>query len=123
MKRPRLGELELAIMNFIWGRNAQVTVPGVHAHLSRKRTLAYTTTMTVMTRLYEKGLLERIEERRPYNYRPAVKREEYSAQRMLDVLSEVADRRAVLARFVEKIGKKDMEALLDLARKARSRRR
>ncbi|MGH7860309.1 MAG: BlaI/MecI/CopY family transcriptional regulator, partial [Candidatus Binatia bacterium] len=54
---PHLGELELAIMEFVWGRGAEVTVPAVHRHLGRKRGLAYTTVMTVMSRLFDKGLL------------------------------------------------------------------
>jgi predicted transcriptional regulator len=122
---PRLGELELAVMEYVWKHGSDVTVPEVHEHLMRTRDLAYTTVMTVMTRLYEKGLLERIDERRPqpHRYRPALTREDYSAGLMLDVLDEFGDRPAVLARFVERISARDAEVLRQLAAKARRRRR
>jgi predicted transcriptional regulator len=53
-----LGDLELAIMREAWGRET-VTVRDVLEALNRKRKLplAYTTVMTVMSRLAEKGLL------------------------------------------------------------------
>lgn len=118
MKRKgvRLGELELQVMDFVWRQSKPVTVPDVHAHLQRTRELAYTTTMTVMTRLFVKGLLDRRENRRPYSYRPRVARGDYSAQLMINVLAEVGDKRAALARFIEKIGRKDAELLKELIR-------
>lgn len=118
-----LGELEFAIMDHVWSRPGEVTVPEVHRHLERRRGLAYTTVMTVMSRLYEKGLLDRYEDERPYRYRAALSREDYSAGLMLEVLDEVGDRSAVLARFVERIRPQDAETLRKLAAKARGRRR
>ncbi len=120
---PHLGELELAIMEHIWGHGGEVDVPHVHECLRRDRDLAYTTVMTVMTRLYEKGLLERSEEKRPYQYRPAVSREDYSAGLMLDVLEEFGDSAAVLARFVERIHPRDAEILRKIATRTRRRAR
>lgn len=123
MRRARLGELELAVMDYVWKVGQEITVPDVHAYLTRKRKLAYTTTMTVMSRLYEKGFLDRSESKRPYVYRPALVREDYSADLMLRALREVKDRKAALARFVEKISKKDAQLLLELARRTKGRRR
>lgn len=120
---PHLGELEFAIMEYLWKRAGEVTVPEVHRHLKRRRGLAYTTVMTVMSRLYEKGLLERCEDGRPYRYRVALTREDYSAGLMLEVLDEFGDRSAVLARFVERIRPQDAEVLRRLAAEARRRRR
>lgn len=118
----RLGELESAIMQCVWQLDRQVTVPEVHAHLLRSRQLAYTSTMTVMSRLFEKGLLARSEERRPYTYWAKTSREDYSSELMLQVLAEFRDREAVLTRFVERIGAKDARLLADLVSKARRRR-
>lgn len=122
---PRLGDLELAVMEYIWRHDKEVDVPQVHRHLLRSRDLAYTTVMTVMTRLHEKGLLERCGEKRPYpyRYRPALSREDYSAGLMLDVLEEFGDRPAVLARFVERIRPQDVEFLRKIAKKPRKRGR
>lgn len=117
-----LGELEFAIMDFVWKRGRPVTVPDVQRHLSKSRNLAYTTTMTVMSRLYEKGLLSRSEERRPYSYWAAVPREDFTADLMLGILSELGDRKSVLARFVDKIGAKDAQLLKDLMARRKGRR-
>lgn len=122
MRRLRLGELEFAIMDFVWKQAKLVTVPDVHEHLLKSRKLAYTSTMTVMSRLFEKGLLNRREDRRPYAYWAKVGRDDYSADLMMGVLAEVRDRRAALARFIDRIGSKDAEILKDLIR-ARKRRR
>ncbi len=120
MKNLRLGELELAIMDCIWKQRRPVTVPEVHNLLSKGRKLAYTTTMTVMSRLHEKGMLGRREERRPYTYWAAMEREDYLTDLMLGALVQVRDRKAVLARFVERIGPGDAEVLADLMREGPS---
>lgn len=123
MKNGRLGELEFAIMDYVWKQDRPITVPEVHDQLLKKRTLAYTSTMTVMSRLAEKGLLKRNQDRRPYTYWPAVSREDFSAELMLGVLSELGNRKAALARFVERIGRKDAETLRGLILEARRRRK
>lgn len=51
-----LGLLEQAIMEVVW-KNGEITVRDVVATLEKKRAIAYTTVMTVMTRLVEKGIL------------------------------------------------------------------
>lgn len=123
MGKTGLGELELTIMNFIWKRSGPVTVPDVHEHLVKSRQLAYTSTMTVMGRLNNKGLLTRSEDRRPYKYWAAMSREDYSADLMLGVLSEFGNRKAALTRFVDRIGRKDAALLAELAAKAGKQRK
>lgn len=118
----RLGELELAIMDYIWDQNRTITVPEVHEHLTAKRRLAYTSTMTVMSRLHDKGLLGRSQQRKPYSYWPAISREDYSADLMIGVLSEYGDRKAALARFVELVDQQDKDLLAQLIIDARKRR-
>lgn len=117
-----LGELELAIMEYVWKRSRDATVRNVHQHLQARRTIAYTTVMTVMSRLHDKGLLTRREEGRAYAYRPSVSRDEYFAQLMVGVLAAIDDRRGVLARFVERIRPSDAALLRELAAKARRKR-
>jgi predicted transcriptional regulator len=112
----RLGELELAVMEFYWRSARKLTVPDVQDHL-KARELAYTTTMTIVHRLWKKGFLERTSEVRPHAYRAAIGREDYSADLMLGVLKEMGNKRAALARFVERIGPKEAQILRDLTRK------
>lgn len=121
MKHVSLGDLEFAIMDFVWRRGKPVTVPDVHDHLLKQRKLAYTSTMTVMSRLFEKGLLDRNEDKRPYTYWAAVGRDDYSADVMVRVLSELGDKKAALARFVERIGARDARILAELVREAKAK--
>ena len=103
-------------MEHVWNLGHPTTVPEVHEALTLTRGLAYTTVMTVMNRLFEKGLLERSEERRPYTYRARVSREDFSAGRMLEALGELKDKKAVLARFVARIDPEDAELLRQLVK-------
>src|SRR3569832_1184682 len=53
-----LGPLETVIMQIIW-QDERSTVKKVHRKLSQQRDIAYTTVMTTMSRLAEKGVLNR----------------------------------------------------------------
>ncbi|MEM3883065.1 MAG: BlaI/MecI/CopY family transcriptional regulator [Candidatus Methanomethyliaceae archaeon] len=55
-----LGPLEVEVLNEIWALNKpSVTVREVYEGLRTRRNIAYTTVMSTMNILYEKGLLER----------------------------------------------------------------
>jgi BlaI family penicillinase repressor len=66
----RLTEGELEIMQVIWGLKA-CTVREVYETLRERRQVAYTTVMTMMKILEEKGHLTRERQNRAYLYRPA----------------------------------------------------
>ena len=53
-----LGNLEAEIMEVVW-KAGQVSVRDVLLELEKKKKIAYTTIMTVMSRLHEKGILRR----------------------------------------------------------------
>ena len=53
-----LGPLETDIMQIVW-QDERSTVKKVHRKLSQQRDIAYTTVMTTMSRLAEKGVLNR----------------------------------------------------------------
>src|SRR5258708_36322143 len=63
-----LGELESEVMGVILESKAQISVREVADKLQKKRKIAYTTVMTIMTRLTEKGLLKRKESGKAYLY-------------------------------------------------------
>jgi predicted transcriptional regulator len=66
----RLGPLEATVMDAVWATGEPVTVRTVVDRLNSDRAepLAYTTVMTVMGRLTEKGSLRRRKEGRLYLY-------------------------------------------------------
>ena len=73
-----LGPLEHALMRIVWAHSEPITVKHVHATLSADRDVAYTTVMTTMVRLAEKGILIRSDARTgfggAYHYVPALSR-------------------------------------------------
>jgi BlaI family penicillinase repressor len=73
-KLSRLGELETEVMGVVWERG-KATVQEVKDALEPRRSLAYTTVMTVMSRLAKKGVLERRKEGRAYYYTAAASQE------------------------------------------------
>ena len=65
-----LGPLEAEVMQVLWNAAAPMSVRGVMSELNEGRAtpLAYTTVMTVMARLAEKGILRREANGRGYVY-------------------------------------------------------
>lgn len=76
-KKLSLGELEAEIMDVLWSIHCG-SVRDVLSQLKRKRSAAYTTIMTVMSRLFDKGLLKRkMDDTGAYLYCPAQPKDEY----------------------------------------------
>jgi BlaI family penicillinase repressor len=69
-----LGELETDVLGLVREKR-KVTVQEVKEALAPRRALAYTTVMTVLSRLAAKGLLERQKQGRAYYYTPAASAE------------------------------------------------
>jgi predicted transcriptional regulator len=96
-----LGPLEAEVMAVLWETDAPAPVREVAERLNagRPAPLAYTTVMTVLSRLAGKGILVRAQQGRSYVYTPAVADTAEIAVR--GVLAEFGD--AALARFVERV--------------------
>lgn len=96
-----LGALEAQVMERVWSRG-RVTVRDVVDDLASTKQLAYTTVMTIMSRLHQKGLLGRAREGKTYVYAPALSREEFRARLSRDIVrglvAEFGD--VALAQFV-----------------------
>ena len=111
-----LGPLEQEVMQIIWSLSL-TTVRDVHEELlKRGNELAYTTVMTVMTRLARKGLLSRKQVGRSHQYRVKVKEEQFRertarvlAQRLVHGFDHIA-----IASFVEEVAKVGPDRLKEL---------
>ena len=73
--------------------------------------LAYTTVVTILSRLHAKGVLTRLRAGRAYRYAPVADEPGLAARRMRGVLDAEADREAVLARFVSGLAPEDEQTL------------
>ncbi|WP_102142534.1 BlaI/MecI/CopY family transcriptional regulator [Mycobacterium hubeiense] len=109
-----LGELERRVMEHLWHAVEPQIVREVHAALAVRRNLAYTTIMTVLRRLADKGLVVQHRGDRAHRYAAVHSRDELVAGLMVDALEQVADsgdRRAALVHFVERVGTDDVHVL------------
>lgn len=85
-----LGPLETEIMKLLWKDQAG-TVKKVHRALQQRRDIAYTTVMTTMSRLAEKGVLHRTREGLAYVYRPAISESDFITMVVQQVLDGLLD--------------------------------
>jgi len=76
-----LGPTESRVMELVWSKGP-LTVKKTLFFLGEDANPAYTTIMTIMTRLAEKGLLSRQKEGRFFVYSPAVTRETFLTDRL-----------------------------------------
>jgi predicted transcriptional regulator len=109
-----LGELEAAIMRVAWEASQPLTVEMVRRALQAQgREVAYTTVMTTMARLYDKGLLRRQQQGRAYVYWPAVSEEEFGATVARAAIDGLlgAFREPAVAYFVEALSERDPRQL------------
>lgn len=104
--RRATGELEESVLRFVWAMDAPVTPAEVHEAVAPD--LAYTTVMTVLTRLHQKGRLDRKRQGRAFAYWAADGEAAHRAGQMRNQLSAADNRDAVLSSFVEKLS--DAEA-------------
>jgi predicted transcriptional regulator len=94
-----LGPLEAEVMKILWKSGGPMTVRALLERINKGRDpeLAYTTVMTVMSRLVEKRVLARKREGRGYAYQAVVSDQAELAVR--NVMREFGD--SALAHFVD----------------------
>jgi predicted transcriptional regulator len=92
MRKPSLTltPQELAIMKVVW-KLQKATVRDVHDALNQRRVVAYTTVMTMMRILEEKGYLKKVMADRAHVYRPAKPRHQVVGAMVRDFVDRVFD--------------------------------
>ena len=92
---PHITAAELEIMKVIWSLGAVTVRQALEAlPVAAHGRPAYTTVMTLMKQLAEKGALQVDRSREPYIYKPAVRREAVLGHRVLQLLQGVFDGQA-----------------------------
>ncbi|MGV4983802.1 BlaI/MecI/CopY family transcriptional regulator [Streptomyces sp. NPDC001709] len=113
-RRPA-GELESSVMAALWAAGGSQTPGQVQRSLGAD--LARTTVTTILTRLHDKGVVERHRQGRGYAYFPVRDVQDahgLTARRMHSELDRDSDRETVLARFVAQLSPDDERILRDL---------
>jgi predicted transcriptional regulator len=115
--RATLFDLEADIMEVVWSQGwAQFTVADVQRQLERRREIAYTTVMTTVGRLHDKGLLRRERDGRRYVYQPSMSRDEFTesmARELLSSLSGLGHEQA-LSLLVDQVADSDADEIRKL---------
>jgi predicted transcriptional regulator len=101
--------LESGVLAALWAAEGPLTAGQVREGLTGD--LAYTTVLTILSRLHDKGMLVRHREGRGYAYEPARDEASHTAERMRTLLEHGSDREAVLARFVSELSEQDEQVL------------
>ncbi|MBM4794287.1 BlaI/MecI/CopY family transcriptional regulator [Streptomyces sioyaensis] len=112
----RLGDLEDAVMTRVWEWNRPVTVREVLEDLQRERSIAYTTVMTVLDNLHQKGWVRREAEGRAYRYEAVSTRAAYAAALMNEAWSASDNPAAALVAFFGMMSPEQRQALRDAVR-------
>ncbi|GAA3367643.1 BlaI/MecI/CopY family transcriptional regulator [Streptomyces sannanensis] len=112
IRRRGQGELEAQVLSVLRDAPGPVTAVWVQAQLPGH--LAYTTVMTILTRLRAKNAVTREREGRSFVWRATSDQAGLAALRMRRVLDGECDREAVLASFVTSLSPEDERLLRGL---------
>ncbi len=114
--RRRPGELSGLVLDVLRQAGRPLTAGEVAGRLpvSEAAPLAYTTVVTILSRLRDQGLAERFRTGRAYAYLAVADQAQLAARRMRRVLDSEDDHAAVLARFVGGLNTRDEKLLREL---------
>lgn len=111
-RRPR-GALSAQILDLLWSAGNAMTAGQVQAALAMTHPpkLAYSTVVTVLSRLYVRGVVGRLPSGRAYAYRALTDQSQLAAQRMRRLLDAEDNRHQVLVSFVSDLSPGDEDVL------------
>jgi predicted transcriptional regulator len=124
MLENTLGALEREAMALVWS-HGEISVRDACVQLGS--TVAYTTVMTTMDRLFKKGLLARRKVGRAFLYRASATREEMegavAAELVQSLLQRDGEPLPILSSLVDAVSDRDRALLDELERLIREKRR
>lgn len=111
MGRRAHGELEAKVMHLLWEQSEPVSAGQIQERIPSP-TPAYTTVLTVLDRLVQKGQVDRCEvSPRKVRFRATRSGDEHASSTMIDALADAQDRQAALLRFAGNLSTDDVEVL------------
>jgi predicted transcriptional regulator len=114
-----MGELEAEVMAILWDGGTWMTPREVLVRLSGGPPIVYSTVMTIMRRLWKKGVLERRALGKGFTYLPRRGKEEQTAASMVALLSATNDAETALTHFLAGIDESKRRQLRRLLAKSR----
>ena len=111
-ERRAAGALESEVMTVLQQAARPLNATEVKSLLAGE--IAYSTVVTVLSRMHGKGLLTRVKDGRAFRYAPVSDEPGIVAHRMHRTMAAEPDRQAVLARFVDSLSDQDERLLREL---------
>lgn len=107
-----LGPLEGEIMEVVWDSD-EVTVRDVHLALNGTRKIAYTTVMTTLGRLADKGLLHRVESTPAHRYSALISRDQYARSTVKSVVDWLVNHfpDPAVSYFIDRVEREDEDVI------------
>jgi predicted transcriptional regulator len=114
--RRRAGELSGLVLDILRAAGRPLTPSEVldRLHSAGSGPLAYTTVVTILSRLHDQGIADRFRAGRAFAYQAAADEAQLAGRRMRRLLDAEADRAGVLASFVDGLSARDEEVLREL---------
>jgi predicted transcriptional regulator len=113
-----LGELQAEVMEVFWRRDSATVREALdELNTAREQKLAYSTVLTLLTRLWQRGFLSREAEGRGFRYQAARGRDELLAQLSDELIDRLLDDFGDIA--VARLGERLDAARLEQLRQAR----
>lgn len=99
-------------MEVVWATE-QVTVRDVHRSINKRRAIAYTTVMTTLGRLADKGLLKRTEAQPAHIYEARISRDQYAKSTVKSVVDWLVSHfpDPAVSYFIDRVEKEDEEVI------------
>ena len=128
MAKLPMGELENMVMDILWDHGGWMTPGEVTDVLAKRRPLSYSTILTILVRLVEKGRLTRRKDGRAFLYSPAMSRAEFEHGIREDVIDSLLEEGSggiepLLACFVDSVSERDRDLLDELDRLVREKKK
>jgi predicted transcriptional regulator len=102
VRPPWLGELESAVMDYLWA-GGDGEAKAVHKALGERRGITVNTVQSTLKRLYEKALLARDKVSHAHVYRPRIAREDFQRGLLDQLVTELmrGEASAMVSAFVD----------------------
>lgn len=102
VKRPFLGELEMAVLEYLWS-HGEFDANSLHSSLGKTRGISHNTIQSTLERLFKKKLLTRKKVSRAYIYKASIARDELLSRMIDDVINTISkdNKEGMLSAFVE----------------------
>ena len=109
--RRAMGSLESAVLDVLWQTDTAVKPGEVLERLSIDPPVSYATVLTILRRLWKKGLVTRERIGKADHYQPARTRDEQTAATMADAFAAAGNPSAALGHFVAQLSADEASAL------------